>query len=233
MDLRVSRAVLWLSTTLKTSKPTFHQAPLEIKAFPDDRRICPFTYLKEYLRRTVKLRQTKQLFIQLRQPHTAISRDTLRRWTRETLSAAGIDMVRFKPHSTRSASTSWAAHKEVSVDKIMAAAGWRSSNTFAQFYKRPITDRSKDFDWALLHSINTPLNRYNSSIHTTITTLKISLVPPLAIGWDRVNKLNELTVKFNWNSIDSMSQRRNKRPPSAVSISLPPYLVCSSLCGWL
>ena len=65
MDLRVSRAVLWLSTTLKTSKPTFHQAPLEIKAFPDDRRICPFTYLKEYLRRTVKLRQTKQLFIQL------------------------------------------------------------------------------------------------------------------------------------------------------------------------
>ena len=72
------------------------------------------------------------------------------------VSAAGIDMDRFKPHSTRSASTSWAAHKEVSVDKIMAAAGWRSSNYFAQFYKRPITDRSKDFDWALLHSINTP-----------------------------------------------------------------------------
>ena len=95
MDLRVSRAVLLLSTTLKTSKPTFHQAPLEIKAFPDDRRICPFTYLKEYLRRTVKLRQTKQFFIKLRQPHTAISRDTLRRWTRETLSAAGIDMDRY------------------------------------------------------------------------------------------------------------------------------------------
>ena len=137
MDLRVSRAVLRLSTTLKTSKPNFHQAPLDMKAFPGDRPISPFTYPKEDLRRTVKLRQTKQLFIQLRQTHTAISRDTLRRWTRETLSAAGIDMDRFKSHSTRSASTSWA------VDKIMAAADWRSSNIFAQFYKRPITDRSK------------------------------------------------------------------------------------------
>ena len=156
MDLRVSRAVLWLSTTLLTSKPNFYQALLDIKAFPGDRPISPFTYLKEDLRRTVKLRQTKQLLIQLRQPHTAISRDTLRRWTQETLSAAGIDMDRLKPHSTRSAFTSWAAHKDVSVDKIMAAAGWRSSNMFAQFYKRPITDRSKDFDCALLHSINTP-----------------------------------------------------------------------------
>ena len=155
-DLRVSRAVLWLSTTLKTSKPNFYQALLDIKAFPGDRPISPFTYPKEDLRRTVKLRQTKQLLIQLRQPHTAISRDTFRRWTQETLSAAGIDMDRFKSHSTRSASTSWAAHKDVSVDKIMAAAGWRSSNMFAQFYKRPITDRSKDFDWALLHSITTP-----------------------------------------------------------------------------
>ena len=44
-DLCVSHADLWLSTTLKTSKPNFHQAPLEKKAFPGDRRICPFTYL--------------------------------------------------------------------------------------------------------------------------------------------------------------------------------------------
>ena len=155
MDLRVSGALLWLSTTLKTSKPNFHQVLLEIKAFPGDRRICPFTNLKQCPQRTVKLRQTKQLFIQLRQPHTAISRDTLQRWTWETLSIAGIDMERFKPHSTRSASTSWAVHKEVSVDKIMAAAGWCSSNYFAQFYKRPITDRSNNFDWASLHSITT------------------------------------------------------------------------------
>ena len=84
MDLNVTRAVPWLSTTLKTSKPNIHQAPLELKAFPGDRPFCPPTNLKEYLRRTLKLRQTKQLFIKLRQPSK--SRDTLRRWTRETFS---------------------------------------------------------------------------------------------------------------------------------------------------
>ena len=83
MDLHVSRAVPWLSTTQKTSKPNIHQAPLEIKAFPGDRPFYPPTDLKEYLRRTLKLRQTKQLLIKLRQPSK--SRDTLRRWTRETL----------------------------------------------------------------------------------------------------------------------------------------------------
>ena len=91
MDLRISRAVLWLSTTLKTSKPNFHQAPFEIKAFPGDKRICPFTCLKEYLRQTVKLHQTKQLFIQLWQPHKATSRDMLLRWTCMVLTLARVD----------------------------------------------------------------------------------------------------------------------------------------------
>ena len=94
IDLCVSCADPWLSTTLKTSKPNFHQAPLEIKAFPGDRRICDFTYLgissahcqitsNKRIVHTAsttphinfKGRQTKELFIQPQQPHTSISRD--------------------------------------------------------------------------------------------------------------------------------------------------------------
>ena len=153
------------------------------------------------------------------QSHTTISKETLRRWTKETLSTAGVDMDRFKSHSRRSSSTSWAMHKEVSVDKVMAAAAWRSSDTFAQFYKWPIVDRSKDVDWALVQSTTTPKNRYNSTIHTTITVFKVLLVPP-TIGWDIVNKLNELTVKFNWDRIPWANERTNALPLQYQFLSL-------------
>lgn len=54
------------------------------------------------------------------------------------LTDSGIDTSRFKPHSTRAASTSTANNTSVSFDDIFHTAGWCSESTFAKYYKKPI-----------------------------------------------------------------------------------------------
>lgn len=118
MEIKLHKIIFNMNTLLKTSTPHHHFTNLSLKAYPPDRRICPVTYIKEYIHRTKRIRQSQQLFIQLNPPHEAISRDTLRRWTKNTMHLAGIDTKKFNPHSTRAASTSKAAAKGVSLDII-------------------------------------------------------------------------------------------------------------------
>ena len=67
------------------------------------------------------------------------SKDTMSRWLKQVMTAAGLDTSIFKPHSTRSAATSAAKVADVPLDEIMAIAGWRSSSAFAVFYNKPLS----------------------------------------------------------------------------------------------
>ena len=108
--------------------------------------------LNEYLMRTAALRgNVQKLLITYRPPHKAASRDTIRRWTKDTMSAAGIDMTIFTPHSTRSATTSSAATR-VPQATILATAGWSQASTFQKYYQKPITNDSAFADSVLLRS---------------------------------------------------------------------------------
>ena len=62
---------------------------------------------------------------------------------------AGIDVNKFKPHSTRAASTSQAAKRGVPLDIIMKSAGWKSETTFTKFYHKPV-ETQKNLTWAVL-----------------------------------------------------------------------------------
>ena len=66
------------------------------------------------------------------------SKDTMSRWLKQVMTAAGLDTSIFKPHSTRSAATSAAKVADVPLDEIMATASWRSSSVFAVFYNKPL-----------------------------------------------------------------------------------------------
>jgi hypothetical protein len=44
----------------------------------------------------------------------------------------------FIAHGTRSASTGKAAAAALSVDHILATAGWSAESTFRKFYNRPV-----------------------------------------------------------------------------------------------
>lgn len=131
-----------LGDILKTSKKDLHEPELVYTAFPD-KAICLVSTLREYLNRTHVIRGDEcQLFISFNKPHKKISRDTLSRWIKEVLKRAGIDINRFKPHSLRTAATSLAASKTVSISTIMAAVGWRRESTFATFYKKRIDENT-------------------------------------------------------------------------------------------
>ena len=122
----------------KTSRPGHHQSTLNLIAYQENRKLCIVTAIKVYLRRTAELRgSSTQLLITTTKPHRPATRDTVRRWVRETLQAAGIDIEMFKPHSTRGASMSKAA-KLIDIDLILKTVGWKKESTFRRFYNKPI-----------------------------------------------------------------------------------------------
>ena len=65
-----------------------------------------------------------------------ISRQTLSRWVKAVLAAAGIDNEKYASHSTRMASVSAAAGTRVNLCTIMKAAGWSNDCIFMKFYRR-------------------------------------------------------------------------------------------------
>ena len=123
----------------KTSKLGNHVQPLSFLAYAPDRRLCIITVLQHFLERTSNIKDGEtRLFLTLRSPHKAASKDTLRQWAREILSSVGVDMNLFKPHSVRLASTSCASQSKLPLDAIMCAAGWLHETTFTKYYKKPI-----------------------------------------------------------------------------------------------
>ena len=63
---------------------------------------------------------------------------------------AGINVEKFKPHSTRSTSTSSARDKGVPLK----AAGWRQENTYRRFYDKPVQQTS-ELQTGLLTNLST------------------------------------------------------------------------------
>ena len=116
---------------LKTCAPNRHQDKLVFGSLTEDKSLCVVHYLCHYEKRTHALRGSEaKLSISWKAPHSGVSRDTLRRWTK----TAGIDMSRFTAHSTQSASTSKAVQKLL-LATILKTVGWRRPSTFATFYK--------------------------------------------------------------------------------------------------
>ena len=129
-----------------------HLFPVLFRSFNLDKSLCVVELLEAYIKRTAPLRKgTKQLLICYKAPHGPASKDTISRWIKQTMKAAGIDTTVFKPHSTKGAATSAAKAANVPIQEIMNTAGWRSDSTFAKFYDRPIRS-DNNFAEAVLSS---------------------------------------------------------------------------------
>jgi len=139
LQLTDSSCVFQLTGLVKTSRPSDPKRSLVIKAYAPDRRLCIIFVLKEYLERTKLLRkQQTQLFISFKEPFKVVTGQTISRWILDTMAKAGINTNVFKPHSTRSAAVSKADARKVPINSILEKAGWKSSNTFAKYYKKEI-----------------------------------------------------------------------------------------------
>ena len=110
-------------------------------ALKDNVQLCPVACLREYIKKTEKLRNhsgvSKPLFLTTQKPYSPVSSTSIGRWLKLTLQDAGIDTSVFKALSTRGASSSPARQSGVSVKDILAAADWSREKTFNHFYHRP------------------------------------------------------------------------------------------------
>ena len=141
-------ASIAINEVVKTTKPGKQEGNIVIPSFEENKKLCAVTLLRHYLRQTEKIRGSQnKLFLSTLKPYNAASKDTISRWIKETLSEAGIDISKFKSHSTRSASVSCA---RTSTDIILKAAAWRRESTFRMYYKKP-TWTGEEFAQSILN----------------------------------------------------------------------------------
>ncbi|GFN81275.1 tyrosine recombinase [Plakobranchus ocellatus] len=109
MHISDGRAIFHIEPLLKANSPKNPLTVVILGAYRQDRRICVYTCLKQYLKRTKLLRSSSQLFVTTQSPHNGVSKDTLARWIRLILTKSGVNTRIFKAHSTRATASSVAA----------------------------------------------------------------------------------------------------------------------------
>mgnify|MGYP001553102007 CR=1 FL=1 len=154
MQLSKCECKFLVTENLKHSRGNGPATEVMLKSFPTDRRICPITCLKAYLKRTQPSRNSRYLFVTSVPPYKRVSHDTLSRWVRTTLTCSGIDTSKFGPHSTRAASASAAAKAGVPIQSILKQGTWKSANTFTTWYQKPIYDPGLSYQNAILNNNN-------------------------------------------------------------------------------
>ena len=143
-----NHCIFYIASPLKTTRPGFHQHPLEFRRFTDQ-SLSVITYIKRYLLETKELRDRDGgFFISFKPPHKAVTSTTIARWVVNALKEAGVNVSVFSVHS-RSAPSSKASDKGLNLAEISKAAGWSNAKTFAMFYKKTI---SENFGQAILRA---------------------------------------------------------------------------------
>ena len=147
MHIDENHCIFYIASLLKTTRPGFHQHPLEFRRYTN-KSLCVITYIKRYLLETKELRHSDGgFFISFKPPHKAVTSTTIARWVVNVLKEAGINVSVFSAHSTRSPASSKASDKDLNLAETSKAAGWSNVKTFAMFYKKTI---SENFGEAIL-----------------------------------------------------------------------------------
>ena len=124
-----------------------------LSSIAEDKLWCPVRALKWYINRTQNLRSSEQLFVSCLPPHKAVSRDTISRWIVSAIKSAGQVALlsdRIRAHDTRGLAASWALFNGASMEDILNAAYWSSSNTFTACYLSDVLQTETEFARAVL-----------------------------------------------------------------------------------
>ena len=112
---------------------------VEVHQFPHNDALDVVQCVRAYILRTQHWRTSKaqhKLMLGTIALHKAVATSTISNWLKRIMEAAGVDTQIFKPHSTRSASTTQALKSGVSVQDILKMANWQNANTFHRFYNK-------------------------------------------------------------------------------------------------
>lgn len=129
-----------LKHTRKVLKPKVIVCPSS-----DNPSLNVCAYVKEYMARTLPYRNLDmsddknrftRLFISWR-TKKPVTRQTLARWLKCSLSQAGINTEQFSAHSFRGASLSTAYKSGANINQIIEAGCWTNTGTFFKHYCAP------------------------------------------------------------------------------------------------
>ena len=137
--------ILGMTKTKTQSKP--HKS-FEIMRYKVSNNIDPVQCLQSYLHLTASQResgeQKSHLFLSFASPHHAIKTCTIARWLKIVMADAGVDLSKFKAHSTRAAAVSKVPLSGLSVMEIAKLGDWSNATTFYKFYKKEIQVSSSE-----------------------------------------------------------------------------------------
>ena len=146
MEIGDDEAVFTISKPLKTRGPgeTIHLYKFE------NEKLCVVSLLHQYLSMTKGVSRDDNLLISFIRPYKKVTCDTIRRWLLVVMEESGVNTAIFKAHSTRAAAASAAHRHKVPIASIMKAGMWKSANTFAKFYNRPVETVDNSFAQGVL-----------------------------------------------------------------------------------
>ena len=160
MTLTNEECTFIFNDVLKTSVEGEQSKKLTFRAYPDDRSLCPVKTMLKYLEVRGEKSASDHIFTITVKPFTPAKSDTIANWLKKVLLLSGIDSGRYTAHSFRSASTSAAAFRGVSIMTIMKSASWKNVDTFKKFYFKDLEEvydleESENFGVELLKSFQT------------------------------------------------------------------------------
>ena len=109
--------------------------------------------VRDYIVQTRSWRTTQsqhKLLLATVKLHKPVVTCTVSNWLKKLMAAAGIDISRFKGHSTRSAATSKAASTGLSIQDILKTANWKNARTFHHHYNRSGKSQTSEFAQSVL-----------------------------------------------------------------------------------
>jgi hypothetical protein len=94
-------------------------------------------------RNSLPKEQRGNLFLALKEPHKAVTSQTISHWIVQVIKDAyakneSTTSIKVRAHSTRAIGTSWALFKGTSVHEILESADWSLESTFSRFYLREL-----------------------------------------------------------------------------------------------
>ena len=111
---------------------------ITLPSLSDKDHLQTIEILQLYLEKTriFYLDKHHKLFLSWCPTHKPVMTDTLARWIREVMQAAGINIKAFGAHSVRGASASFALNQHASIDSVLPARDWSCLQTFNKNYTR-------------------------------------------------------------------------------------------------
>ena len=98
-----------------------------------------------------KKNQASQLLVTFIRPHNSVAKSTVADWVKQILIMSSINTDIFKPHFTRSASSSNAKLLSLLPSNILKRGSWSKKTTWERFYNRSIMSFEEKLQKAVLN----------------------------------------------------------------------------------